>query len=121
MSFLFSTINRNNTMQYTNTQLKQALTKMLPDKVKPHTDMYGECFLVWKTTDPSVQTEFVLDTELLHLCWLVEETLTTWAERNNYYYGELWRVCDESIEKISHATWQQRTIALCNVKGIEIC
>ena len=58
----------------------------------------------------------------LHLCWLVEETL------NKNSYNEYEIDLDELITiqtgqfigRLTSATWQQRTIALCKVKGIEI-
>lgn len=89
----------------TDIQLKQTLVKMLPEVVihtanKQHE--FGQ--LNWMG-----RPELVLDTELLHLCWLVEENL---SEYQAFNYS-----CDIKY----HATWQQRVIALAKVKGIEIC
>ncbi len=108
-------------MTYTDTQLKQALAKMLPEKldwreIKITAVGAGGSYhcLCWKGGCN------VLDTELLHLCWLVEETLT--AEQWNDYVGYV-MVDTHSIFTYEHlllATWQQRTIALAEVKGIEI-
>ena len=91
----------------------------------------GQYKLYWKH-DTDDTTNEVLDTELLHLCWLVEETHTNWQKQK---YGEWLQDCmNESVvgyvpdycrnlqglANIAHATWQQRAIALCKVKGIEI-
>lgn len=110
---------------YTDTQLKQALAKMLPDKIELTFDR-----LVWQADEPRDKV-WVQSTELLHLCWLVEETLdyVTKCEymRNMYQQPEFGQVSDgdgtpEWIEVYAycHATWQQRTVALCKVKGIDI-
>lgn len=113
-------------MNYTDTQLKQALAKMLPEKLA-----YVDTFY-WRDEDLTVGRE-VLDTELLHLCWLVEETLTEDQQSEhqihlyclfdeNWTYEELVNLCFElswrSTRDMSHATWQQRVIALTKVKGI---
>ena len=95
----------------TDTELKQALAKMLPDVG----DRRGA--LRWLHGEQ----RRVLDTELLHLCWLVEETLTAEQsldygnqiislsaghETHDFYYG------------VAHATWQQRVEALMKIKGM---
>lgn len=99
------------------TQLKQALAKMLPDALiwdvesSQHNTVRDEGWgLCWDSGNP------VLDTELLHLCWLVEKELDwdSW----HAYKRELDKLAGER-EKIS-AIWQQRTILLAKVKGIEI-
>ena len=64
-------------------------------------------------------TEHILDTEFLHLCWLVEETLMD--TYSNYY--EYLAATKHSVYRdaaLCHATWQQRTIALAKTLGIEI-
>ena len=62
----------------------------------------------------------VLDTELLHLCWLVEETL----DDEQKIMIQIYELCDleghNGFASYYHATWQQRTIACAKVKGIEI-
>jgi hypothetical protein len=109
---------------YTDTQLKQALAKMLPENVYMTQDSID---LLWsnaveypkeiRNSPNDRRGAYVLDTELLHLCWLVEETLmSTLKQEADYIY--LIDVSD--IGNPIHATWQQRTIALCKVKGIEI-
>ena len=106
---------------YTDTQLKQALAKMLPDNY--YFDRDGE--LCEGTRIAGNMRAFfgkVKDTELLHLCWLVEETLNgsdlngLWA----LYRIELGNAGATGIFTKIHATWQQRVVALCKVKGIEI-
>lgn len=115
---------------YTDAQLKQALAKMLSQKL----EWYHLGDGVWELKLKHYPFGFeraVLDTELLHLCWLLEgsfggidssrycEILQTVAEQalnRDYKLSEWFRgkfVC-------AHATWQQRTIALAKVKGIEI-
>ena len=115
-------------MKYTNEQLKRTLAKMLPEKVKIITedmfnreDRYLGCEFIpaWKDTGKPV-----LDTELLHLCWLVEETLD--GEKQVTYLNTLYKTPSVEnnkkwkIHPDCHATWQQRTIALAQTLGIEI-
>ena len=93
-------------MNYTDDKLKAALAKMLPEKVRWNTERWNGLTMVCqdvRNNDP------VLDTELLHLCWLVEENA------NVYESAEL-----AIILLAYHASWQQRVIALAKVKGIEI-
>jgi len=73
--------------------------------------------LYWKGKNIEWEGEPVLDTELLHLCWLVEETLN---EINSANYAEFLRPITANYKLLYHATWQQRVIALAKVKGIEI-
>lgn len=111
-------------MQYTDTQLKQALAKMLPETTV--TWWSPNSSIAWMLENGDVGDD-VKDTELLHLCWLVEETLTS-PDICIRYFDELIRVIKEtnndrsdSINSWSiHTTWQQRTIALAKVNGIEI-
>jgi len=108
---------------YTDTQLKQALAKMLPEEVEidPVINVFRYRF----------HGDCVLDTELLHLCWMVEEGLN--STEHCFYFRVIenniqeWLI--EQDEKVGygsiytwsiHATWQQRTIALAKVKGVEI-
>ena len=97
-------------MNYTDNQLKVALAKMLPDKLElvPYGRDDNE-ILCWNL---DVSSEPVRNTELLHLCWLVEEAMTysrEWVDYTNIL----------AADAIS-ATWQNRIIALAKVKGIEI-
>ena len=105
-------------MTYTDAQLKQALAKMLPE-----TDYWwddeDEC--LYASTKSASRR--VLNTELLHLCWLVEETMNCISGGKTRYEIELTNLCNKGEHNkyhTIHATWQQRTIALAKVKGIEI-
>ena len=103
--------------QYTDTQLKQALAKMLPEKLMIVNKLMHPVIptLMWKGKVKEWDGTPVRDTELLHLCWMVEE------DRDNliYYSKCLTEQCGNPTANI-HATWQQRTIALAKVKGVEI-
>lgn len=104
---------------YTNSQLKQALAKMLPD----HLDFWDRpdrCGLEWHDVE-----EQVLDTELLHICWMVESDFD-YEDWTLYitFLGEIVRM-NQSLKWITpcnyvSATWQQRVVALSKVKNIEI-
>jgi hypothetical protein len=107
-------------MQYTNEQLKRTLAKMLPDQLSAHIHRDGTFYqLEW--TNGRVATCPVRDTELLHLCWLVEETLSS-EQCNNIELKLLHGVMatDDIYKRCWHATWQQRTIALAKTLGVEI-
>jgi len=102
-------------MNYTDEQLKQALAKMLPRTVC-YGSPQGSDGLHWRPLWHVGSYRSVSDAELLHLCWLAEETLISdeWAQFENTVY---WH----SISTIYiHATWQERVTALAKVKGIEI-
>ncbi len=75
----------------------------------------------------------IFDTELLHLCWLAEETLDNQiSDIRSLYLDYLgcevgWKSASKPAEaqfectyNSVRATWQQRVIALAKVKGIEI-
>jgi hypothetical protein len=109
----------------TDTELKMALAKLLPDVLELSThehDGYTKpvTTLCWQHRNP------VLDTELLHVCWLVEETM--FESQHHAYMEILAAMLDSGMYQInsthawfvSHATWQQRAAALCKVKGIEV-
>ena len=131
-------------VNYSDTQLKQALAKMLPETLlwddetskhntgRPQNEAWGLC---WDSGNP------VLDTEFPYLCWLAEEKLCEhtgkheddYSQRDNYskelmklngtWNGSAWdwgNVCNADLFQSAHATWQQRVIALAKVKGIEI-
>ena len=102
---------------YTDEQYKQLLVKMLPEQLilrettMPDTEEYY-CYLIWRNERKPSRME-VLDTELLHLCWFVEETLPS------NRVGEYMESIDEDGDwAICHATWQQRVTALAKVKGL---
>jgi len=102
-------------MTYTDEQLKAALSKMLPDKIKckeciNEEDGTSYCYLVWNHPQCANHGHnlVVLDTEFLHLCWLVEKELNDveanwYSKRVNY-----------------HSNWQERITALAKVKGVEV-
>lgn len=125
------------TNNYTDTQLKQTLAEMLPDKIKYDSTEDTAPHLYWRVTFRTP----VLDTELLHLCWLVEQGLCEYtgehqehySQRDDYskelmklcgtWHGAAWdwgSICDADLFQAAHATWQQRVVALAKVKGIEI-
>lgn len=87
------------------TELKLALAKMLPEKMKWKAYKSND-----KQHDPSINWKWshsgIRDTEWLHVCWLIEETLTT-KEALEYY--------DRQISS-HHASWQQRAEAIIKVK-----
>jgi hypothetical protein len=92
----------------TDIQLKHALAKMLPEKVYMNTNG-GQ---MYHRLDGEPQPK-VLDTELLHLCWLAEKAI---SGKEQYLTWE---------DILSHtgglsATWQQRTIALSRTLDIKI-
>lgn len=124
---------------YNDEQLKQALAKMLPELLEyilvDNRVQDGPHMLCWVDRGYTVR-----DTELLHLCWLVEETLSSYAGeygeelsqkenyselllkqvatwKDNFHWGS---ECIADFYQVTHATWQQRVIALAQVKGIEI-
>lgn len=116
-------------MNYTDKQLKQALAKMLPEKVtcKECISEEGEhyCYLVWNIPQCANHGHnlVVLDAELLHLCWLVEEKLTRRELKTMFEYlieDGCGHGSDCPSYLVTHATWQQRVVALVKVKGIEI-
>lgn len=99
---------------YTDEQLKHALAKMLPDILELKfirntaigTNSNEGYWVIWWKGKATA----VLDTELLHLCSLVEETLSR-SEEEEYYLAIEWNY---------RASWQPRTIAAAMVKGVEI-
>ena len=100
------------------TDLKQALAKMLPNELAFGSHWWEKTTLCYIPRLNGMRPRPVLDTELLHLCWMVEENIklkngcmpTEW-------YIQL-RLASQDNEE--HATWQQRTIALAKVLNIEI-
>lgn len=103
----------------TDQESKQLLAKMLPEKVEIQWQGGDLDWLVWRLSGVPV-----FDTELLHLCWLVEQALDT-GKRGTYRTALFYHIRDCGEIKgygnsICHATWQQRIIALAKVKGIEV-
>lgn len=110
-------------MNYTDDQLKQVLAKMLPEKLFFMENIDHIPTLCWR------QNRFVLDTELLHVCHLIEQTLDKEGDLTeppelreseqamfiNYLTTDMTALFD-----LASMTWQQRTIALAKVKGVKI-
>lgn len=110
-------------MNYTDNQLKVALAKMLPDDLMIVNKLTHPIIpmLYWKGKKIEWEGEPVKDTELLHLCWLVEETINSTTLLRYDYIGCLSVDIEGDWEYgFTHASWQHRVIALAKVKGIEI-
>lgn len=102
---------------YTDEQLKRTLAEMLPEKIRVRDNEILGWHLAWNNTCP---TSSVWDTELLHLCWLVEETLSNQFQIEEYNKVLSFETWQNDYTGNTHATWQQRTTALAKTKGIEI-
>ena len=109
--------------QYTDQELKQALAKMLPEQVFYHHD--GLCYSHISEKIPiGLQGHFVLDTELLQITLDIAQGLR--GGSHFAFERELQKEMDgDGSDERGHqltclATWQQRTIALAPVKGIEL-
>jgi len=105
-------------MTYTDNQLKFALAKMLPETYLWYANPQfpSQATLRVKATGYEV-----LDTELLHLCWLVEKGLN--PDQKLDYIEILGRGEDEESFYLTIAIasdWRWRVAALAKVKGIEI-
>lgn len=115
-------------IDYTDQQLQLALSKMLPEKL-----IFDNEYTTYGNPTPRVRWLYdstkhlersdlsVYDTEWLHVCWLVEETLTD-AEMYNHI-EHLYQINNKpkyDFHNDCHTTWQQRAIALAKVKGVEI-
>jgi hypothetical protein len=97
-------------MNYTDEQLKKTLAKMLPEI----------CYMTRPDNKCLAYSEtglLVLDTELLHLCWMVEDDFNSKQQDN--YGKELYKLIPYG-KMLFSATWQQRVTALAKVKGIEM-
>ena len=97
-------------MNYTDDQLKSILAKMLPETISHHA--CGKYYWIGSANG------FVLDTELLHLCSLVEAGLT---DKSRYVMSlrvETDRYADDFV--FVTATWQQRTRALASEKEVTL-
>lgn len=98
-----------------NEQLKRALARMLPEKL-----------LIFESYKPFLfykDDREVKPTELLQLVWEIEETLTD--DESEQYINLLENNMDTlhgypNRWRLTHASWQQRTIALAAIKDIEI-
>lgn len=90
----------------TDTELKQALAKMLPEHLTCAIEGSFNRGTVQKLRWANLRE--VLDTELLHLCWLVE---------TQQIPDDRWMHYASSLGCVS-ATWQQRVKALMKVKNL---
>lgn len=99
-------------MNYTDKQLKAALAKMLRKQTK-----LANFF--WHLDEDGCFTRQIEDTELLHLCWLVEETLD-WNQHNAFQEKLKKFITKQTTFWLCSMPWQNRTIALAKVKGIKI-
>jgi hypothetical protein len=118
-------------------EARQFLASCLPEKILSYPwEHEGEPEIesFWKPIDKNHFGQKILDTEWLHVCWLVEQGLDEAARMPWLKFNvELWKiVCPENkpdglteiaygsplhIWRATHATWQQRTAALKAVKG----
>lgn len=119
---------------YTDTQLKQALAKMLPEKLS-NGHPNGDNGLYYRPTGLLyIIYNKVKDTELLQLCWEVEGTLDirqrteylkTLEDIAKYSYNIPCTNITSSPSRVfdwilTHSTWQQKVQALAQVKGVEV-
>jgi len=102
-------------MNYTDEQLKQTLAKMLPNEIT----YYSVMTFYWNRQFIAGIFQRVLDTELLHLCHLVESQQLV-AHQYDTFLDELDLLVDLNKRGYVSATWQQRVVALAKVKGIEM-
>jgi len=114
-------------------QLKLALAKMLPEKIQIFKPLdQRPAFFAWYDEEGNT-SNYINDTELLHVCWLVEQDIYSQGICAEHYASELLKIVPRRDLVGSHrrstmarqfelinATWQQRAAALCKVKGIEI-
>jgi hypothetical protein len=102
-------------MNYTDEQLKKTLAKMLPNEIT----YYSVMTFYWNRQFIAGIFQRVLDTELLHLCWMVESQQLV-AHQYDTFLDELDLLVDLNKRGYVSATWQQRVVALAKIKGIEM-
>jgi len=108
------------------TELQLALAKMLPEKLELRYEQgfeeetgthynIGLPFVCWVLCEQD--SGKVRDTEWLHICWLVEQSLSPMD------YSDFLRAFEKTngygLRIKMSASWQQRAEALCKVKGIQ--
>lgn len=105
----------------TDETLKLQLAKMLPDKII----LYASTDPCWKQSYEGTIAcgEDIKGTEWLHVCWIVEQTLSMQLPPPPHKESERTRYVDLLNEACGSkgcciASWQQRAEALCKVKGI---
>jgi len=110
-------------------QLKLALAKMLPEKIcLGQGAAVGETLFYWHNSETEYrgpeQDEVlpqIRDTELLHVCWLVEETLDKDQARDYTYLISNFDEAKVAADWYPwHTPWQRRAEALAKVKGINL-
>lgn len=101
-------------MSYIDDKLKKTLAKMLPQCIFENDELYIFDGSGFSGLGGHRQ---VRETELLHLCWLVEKTLN---EMESADYAELLRPIAANYKLLYHASWQQRVVALAKAKGVEL-
>ena len=119
-------------MSHTDQQLQLALAKMLPEKIGVDNECgleENETWLFWRASNSADCEDYIRNTEWLHVCWLVEQTLERpardgfdWELKkviNNGKEYDTWSWTVDAPKMIS-ASWQQRATALAKVKGVEI-
>lgn len=109
--------------KYTDEQLKRALAKMLPEKLIYVTEKDGGFeALHWRenqSNDPAIcLANEVLDTELLYLCDLLEQSLDEQQELK--YDPKLYDLCYYKGIPQYRAPWQDRVIAAAEARNIII-
>ncbi len=104
----------------TDDELKQLLAKMLPEQVEWTIDYALSkeiLFLFWK-----IDHVYIKESELLHVCWLIEQTLTVDEMYLKYKSALSDVVADKCLKthtaNLFRPSWQQRTMALAKVKGL---
>ena len=95
------------------TNLKTLLAKMLPETVRLGTLLTDDLFWIGKRGGRIL----LLDTELLHLCDLIEQTLTD--VETMLYEDAIANEHSGGFARVRY-TWQQRVTALAAVKGITL-
>lgn len=95
--------------------LQLTLAKMLPALLGKDPLTSKVCWLI-NLEGTAVPHDEVKETEWLHIVWLVEQGLS-----HEQYEGqsEIFNYV-ELLQDDCHASWQQRAIALCKVKGIKL-
>ena len=106
-------------MNYTDDQLKKTLAKMLPQCFFENDELY-----IFDADFAGLDGyRQVCKTELLHLCWLVEDNLT--KKEYGAYSDAAYDLHLEIVAKTKKwiwlsMPWQQKVKALGKVQGIEI-
>ncbi len=103
------------TPTYTDKQLQLALAKMLPKKLKA--SELTERVFFWCNRN-SIPTHEVKETEWLHICWLIEQNII--KDSGDVYSWDNYIALLQQHTFYSSASWQQRAVALAQVKGVEI-